>query len=61
MINIYKISSEYNRYEDKDELVSFGEYGIARGIPVQSDNNITGILYPFERFDKVIHADSISN
>ncbi len=34
--NIYKISSEYNRYEDKDELVSFGEYGIARGIPVQS-------------------------
>ncbi len=34
--NIYKISPEYNRYEDKDELVSFGEYGIARGIPVQS-------------------------
>ena len=33
---VYEVNSSYNSYEDKDELVSFGEYGIARGIPVQT-------------------------
>ena len=33
---VYEVSPGYNSYEDKSELVGFGEYGIVRGIPVQT-------------------------
>ncbi|MEJ2613941.1 MAG: type IX secretion system sortase PorU, partial [Ignavibacteriaceae bacterium] len=33
---VYELKAGYNSYEDKSELVGFGEYGIVRGIPVQT-------------------------
>ncbi|MEJ2617859.1 MAG: C25 family peptidase propeptide domain-containing protein [Ignavibacteriaceae bacterium] len=33
---VYEIKPGYNRYEDNTELVGFGDYGIVRGIPVQT-------------------------
>ncbi len=33
---VYEVNTGYNSYEDKDELVGFGDYGIVRGIPVQT-------------------------
>jgi Peptidase family C25/Propeptide_C25/FlgD Ig-like domain len=34
--NVYEINNSYYNYEDKNELVSFGNFGIARGIPIQA-------------------------
>ena len=33
--NDYEISAEYYNYQDYPELVSFGDYGIARGLGTQ--------------------------
>ncbi len=33
---VYELNPGYNNYEEKDELVGFGDYGIVRGIPVQT-------------------------
>lgn len=33
---VYEIGQDYNKYRPSDDLVTFGDYGLARGIPVQS-------------------------
>ena len=33
---VYELKPGYNSYEDNTELVGFGDYGIVRGIPVQT-------------------------
>lgn len=34
--SVYKTDDGYTNYKSKEDLVTFGEYGIVRGIPVQS-------------------------
>src|SRR3972149_20491 len=33
---VYEISENYNQFRPGDELVTFGNFGLARGVPVQS-------------------------